>query len=62
MPHYFLCYDCSHVDPCQQDNRVCPFCSSSNGRILSDEEFRRQYKKGTIHLIDPKIGKPFKKK
>lgn len=61
MPKHFLCYDCSKVTPCDQNNHVCSFYSSSNGRILTDEEFRKQYNEGTIHLIDPRTGKPFKK-
>jgi RNA polymerase subunit RPABC4/transcription elongation factor Spt4 len=61
MSPYFLCYDCSRATPCQQDDRICPSCTSSNGRILTDEEFRKQYSDGVIHLIDPSTGKPFKK-
>ena len=62
MSPYFLCYDCSKVMPCQQETNICSFCSSSKGRILTDEEFNKQYDRGTISLINPSTGKPFKKK
>lgn len=60
-PHFF-CYSCSRTTFCQKDDKVCPVCSSSEGRILSDEEHKTQHEKGTAKLIDPRTGKPFKKK
>lgn len=62
MSPYFLCYACSHVLACQQNNNVCPFCGSSQGRILTDDEFNKQYDRGTINLINPSTGKLIKKK
>jgi hypothetical protein len=62
MSPHFLCYSCSRTTPCQQDDKVCPVCSSTEGRILSDEEHKRQHEEGTIKLIDPRTGKAFKKK
>ena len=62
MSPYFVCHDCSKVTYCKPDNIVCPFCSSSDGHIISDKEYIDQRNTGAIRTIDPKTGKPFKKK
>ena len=62
MSPYFLCYKCSKVLTCQKDATKCQSCSSSNGRILTDEEFNKQYDNGAIYMINPSTGKPLKKK
>lgn len=62
MSPYFLCYNCSKVAACQQNCKTCSFCSSSQGRILTDDEFNKQYDRGAINLINPSTGKPIKKK
>lgn len=57
MSPYFLCYDCSRVISCQPDTTKCSSCSSSKGRILTDEEFKRDYNIGAIYLINSRTGK-----
>lgn len=61
MSPYFICHDCSSVPSCQQDTKQCSSCGSSNGHIITDEEFKKGYEDGTIKLINPRTGKPYKR-
>ena len=60
MSPYFMCIDCDRVLEVKPKTDTCPHCQATNGRIMSDEEFRRHYSKGAIKLIDPSTGKPMK--
>jgi len=61
MSPYFSCHDCGSVTPYQPDNKVCSFCASSNGHIISNEDYIEQRNTGVIKTIDPHTKKPFKK-
>jgi uncharacterized OB-fold protein len=61
MSPHFVCHDCGSVNFCEPKNTLCPFCHSSNGHIISNEEFREQHDTGAIKTIDPRTKKPFKK-
>ena len=60
MPQHFLCTDCSRIAEVNQIIDTCPNCKSTKGRMMTDEEFNRQYSKGVIKLIDPSTGKSMK--
>lgn len=62
MSPYFNCFKCSRIYPYPQVNKTCPHCGSTDGRIMTDDEFNRQEDIGAIRLIDPSTGKPIKKK
>jgi len=62
MPPYFNCFNCNHVSPDPKDNSKCPFCGSTKGRMMSEDEFNRKEDIGAMHLIDPSTGKPVKTK
>jgi Zn finger protein HypA/HybF involved in hydrogenase expression len=51
MSPYFQCHDCEHVNQCAQDNKICPFCGSSKGHIISDTEFREKRNTGAIRTV-----------
>ena len=62
MPNY-QCFKCSIVTPLVADDcSQCPSCGSSNGQIISDERLNEGLDSGAIFNIDPKTGKPQKKK
>ena len=60
MSLYFHCFDCDRIREVNQETNTCPHCKSKNGRMMTDEEFNRQYSKDIIKLIDPNTGKPMK--
>lgn len=60
MKQHYLCFDCSKISEVNQKPDICPFCKSTKGRMMTDEEFNRQYDRGVIKLIDPSTGKPMK--
>ena len=57
---YFHCFDCERITEIKQTTDTCPRCKSSKGKIMTDDEFNRQYDRGVIKLIDPRTGKPMK--
>ena len=62
MSPFFQCSACMKVAELTQDKRICSFCGSNQGQIISDERFWERHDKGSIVLIDPASGKPVKKK
>lgn len=60
---FYDCFRCRKVMPLiGTAEKKCPSCGSANGEILTDERFNEGFKAGTFYNIDPKTGKPAKKK
>ena len=60
---FFHCFSCKKVSPLfESAGTQCPLCSSANGEILSSERFSEGFKAGVYFNLDPKTGKPAKKK
>ena len=52
MP-YYQCHNCIKIVHFDTDNREsCPVCSSENGEVLSDEEYKKAVKEGCIFHDD----------
>ena len=60
---FFNCLACRKVAPIiGAQEAKCPSCGSTNGELLSHERFNEGFKAGVLFNIDPKTGKPAKKK
>jgi len=59
----YNCFKCSKVMPLIGTTaKKCPSCGSTNGQVLTGQEFDDGFKAGTFYNIDLKTGKPAKKK
>jgi hypothetical protein len=57
----FTCYTCHKVFPFTTEKK-CPSCGGTNGELESSAQFKEKHEAGVYHDIDPKTGKPTKKK
>lgn len=61
--HSFECFNCHKVLPLATDKSdKCPSCGSSNGQIVDEQRVKDSMDAGAYFNIDPKTGKPAKKK
>ena len=59
----FQCFNCHRVIPfVDADTKKCPSCGSENGEVIDDRRLEEGLDSGAIFNIDPKTGKPAKKK
>lgn len=63
MTEFYICHACDAVRPLIEnaDRTKCGSCGSTNGHVISKEEFDQSYKAGAIFPIDPRTGKRKKK-
>jgi hypothetical protein len=60
---FYNCFACRKVAPLAESTQEkCPACGSTNGERISNERFNEGFKAGVFFNIDPKTGKPAKKK
>jgi rRNA maturation endonuclease Nob1 len=59
----FQCFNCHRVIPfVDADTKKCPSCGSEHGQFIDDKRLKEGLDSGEIFNIDPKTGKPAKKK
>ena len=59
----YECFDCKKVTLLMWgDVTTCPSCGSSNGQIIDKKKVDEGLEAGAYFNIDPKTGKPAKKK
>jgi hypothetical protein len=63
MTQWFECFDCRKVGPILSGAETkCAACGSVNGEILSAERFKEGFDAGVYFNIDPRTGKPAKRR
>ena len=62
MSQCFECFDCHRVVPIEAPTEKCPSCGSTNGQAISAERCKEGFEAGVFFNIDPKTGKPAKKR
>lgn len=63
MAEFYQCLSCRKVFPIMDaPGKQCPACGSTNGEILSKEQFEKSFKAGAIFNVDLKTGKRAKKR
>lgn len=59
----FQCFNCHKVTPMvEAGTKKCPSCGSENGQVIDESRLKEGLDSGAIFNIDPKTGKPAKKK
>lgn len=63
MAEAYQCFNCSKIAPLMggPENK-CPSCGSTNGEVLSKEQFEKSLEAGASFNIDLKTGKRAKKR
>jgi hypothetical protein len=61
---FFECFACRKVLPITVESEPpqCPACKSTNGQVLDEDRVKEGLDSGAFFNIDPKTGKPLKKK
>ncbi len=63
MAEYYHCFNCKTVVPVLPGaERKCPSCGGTSGEVISQERFDQGFKAGAYYNIDPRTGKPAKKR
>lgn len=63
MAQFFECFGCKNVILLSDETKkVCPGCGSANGQVISFERVKQGMDAGVFYNIDPRTGKPAKKK
>ena len=63
MADFFHCHSCHKVAPLiGTSEKKCPLCGRSNGDIRTGQQTKEMMDAEAIWNIDPKTGKPAKKK
>lgn len=69
MAEFYHCYACSKVYPLLDKKALasalagtCSSCGGQNGQIVSQERFEQGHKAGVYYHLDPRTGKPARKK
>jgi hypothetical protein len=69
MADWYECFTCCKVYPliAEKDKELagegkCATCGGGNGRIVPEGQFAEGFAAGVYYNLDPKTGKPAKKK
>lgn len=63
MAEFFSCFNCHKVAPLLVNSeRKCPSCGSENGEVISGDQVVEGIKNEVLQNIDPRTGKPTKKR
>lgn len=63
MMQFFECFACRKVLLLSDETKnVCPGCGSVNGQVIPFERVKQGLEAGAFYNIDPRTGKPARKK